>query len=232
VSVELIVGDALRTISHDAVIFHCGVRELVEAGWSSAATPLLRTMLDLYVSALAVVHGSNRVLNAFRYFNSGVRRLSRYDKWVDKKPRAELREQLCSQSAVLPPEQRAAAAQFLREADRNYWYSEEWSGPKDVLRRYGPEGSDLSYQTLSAAAHGGYFGLRLFQDSADVHSINPRLPVGPSALTLLLYSATVLTDISEVRGKAEGLDTSSCAQFRETVRALKHRFDREYTFND
>lgn len=71
--------------------------------------------------------------------------------------RGLIREQI----GQLPPKDRPAALQFLKEKDRPYWFWEEWKSPAEVIAAFASSTIQEAYKRLSAAAHGGYFGLRV-----------------------------------------------------------------------
>lgn len=58
-----IVRDALFVLSHDAICVHQAIGQLVFTGWSSPAAPLVRTLLDLTVSMLAILNGTTPPLS-------------------------------------------------------------------------------------------------------------------------------------------------------------------------
>lgn len=111
---EDIVRGAVFNIFHDAVILHRSIGKLVFDGWSSSAAILVRTMLDLIVSMVAVLKSKNPPLSAFRYFNASYRQLSRnetYSSEFRRGARGLVRQQI----GLLPKENRPAALQFLKE---------------------------------------------------------------------------------------------------------------------
>src|SRR6266849_6713154 len=72
-----IIRSALGIIHHDALIQHRAIKVVVLEGWSSAGIGMVRTSLDLLVSAYAILNSSDLYLSAFRYFFSSHRALSR-----------------------------------------------------------------------------------------------------------------------------------------------------------
>ena len=75
-----IVRDAFYAISQDAVITHRAVGALTRTGWTGASAVLLRTLMDLQISAVAILRSKDKKLAAFRYFYSSFRRLGRDQK--------------------------------------------------------------------------------------------------------------------------------------------------------
>jgi len=198
-----IVRDAYFVLTHDAVCVHRAIAALVDAGWSGPGGALLRTLMDISVSAVAINQSASPKLAAFRYLYSGLRRHARDSGQPPEARRAtfaEIRKRL----QLLTPEDRAAATDVLREKDRPYWFAPEWKSPSEVLTLFA--GNDLSwtYMQLSGAAHGTFLGMRLYRDGPDEIGINPRA-VGRRAMSLELASCRWLIEILRIRSASEGL---------------------------
>ena len=219
-----IVRGALFSILHDAVIVHRAIGELVENGWSSPGAALARTMLDLTVSMVAIVQSKNQPLAAFRYFNASHRQISR-DQSFSRETRRELRELIRFQISQLPPKDRPAALQFLKEKDRPYWFWEEWQSPAAVISAFASTKIQEAYKRFSAAAHGRYFGLRVFRDRFDEYDINPRLPPGLQASLVSVSSSRYLIELVSIRSNYEDIELETlCTELRgliETIEILK-----------
>jgi hypothetical protein len=214
-----IVRDALFVLSHDAACIHQAIGQLVFTGWSSPAAPLVRTLLDLMVSELAILNGASRPLAAFKYLYSNFRSLSR-DMQLPATNRANMRKQVRQRIAQLPPEQRDDALRAYAEKDRAYWFSPEWPSPSAVIAQFGVPGMADFYRQFSAAAHGGFFGLRLFRDQPDRIDINPRRPPSTHALSVAYISAKLLVEIARGRNEYEGLDIgSACSALVKAINA-------------
>jgi hypothetical protein len=214
-SPDNIVRAALWVLSHEAVISHRAVGFLVHEGWSSAAASVVRTVLDVLASTLAILNSKDPQLAAFRYFYSGFRYLSR-DATHDVETRRSMRDQIRSRIKSLPKEDRRAAITFLRERDRPYWFSDEWRSPADILGRFSLKDFDYLYRQFSAAAHGGFMGQRIFRDRPDDIDINPRLPVGKHGELVLATSTRVVFELCRLRTSHEKLGfTRACASLTE-----------------
>lgn len=200
-----IVRDALFVIAHDAVCVHRAVGNLAFAGWSSPASALLRTSLDITISTLAIVNSRKPSLAAFKYLYSNFRRLGR-DLNLTPAHRKRIREQVRTRVSLLPPEQREEALRAYGEKDRAYWFAPEWPSPSAVMREFGAPGMEDFYRQFSAAAHGGFFGLRLFRDDPDRIDINAREPIGQQAVSVSYISAKLLVEVTRLRGESEQLD--------------------------
>lgn len=199
-----IVHDALFILSHDAICIHRAIGKLVDSGWPSPASVLLRTLLDQVVSALALRHSDQPTLAAFRFMYSGSRRVAR-----DHHFSAEIRRDACLQTeariATLPEALRSRAQDFLKEKERAYWFSPAWRTPGAVLQDTAPAEIHNLYRTLSGAAHGSYLGLRIFRENPDALSVNPELPPGRRAASVDSGSCQLLLAVLGVRADVEGL---------------------------
>jgi hypothetical protein len=213
---EDIVHAALTSIIHDAITAHRAVGLLVWSGWSSAAAPTVRMILDLTVSMLAVINSENPRLAAFRYFHAGYRNFER-DLHYTKGTRRHTRELLRQRVAQLDPVDRPAALKYLRSKERAYWFADEWSSPSKIVDEFGSEHMRWEYQQYSAAAHGGFFALRTVRDRPFDADINARLPIGRSAAVVSLESARALIELVCLRDQWEnsGFSIGICPELRE-----------------
>jgi hypothetical protein len=219
-----IVRGALFSILHDAVIVHRAIGELVNRGWSSPGAALARTMLDLTVSMVAIIKSKNPPLAAFRYFNASYRQIAR-DQVYSSEFRRSVRTLIRDQIDQLQPEDRPAAFQFLKEKDRPYWFWEEWKSPSEVIAAFASPKVQESYKRLSAAAHGGYLGLRVFRDRFDEYYINPRLPLGTQAILVSVSSSRYLIELVSIRSQYEELNLESlCTKLRELIERVELLF--------
>lgn len=217
-----IVRGALFSIFHDAVILHRSVGELVFGGWSSSAAILVRTLIDLTVSMVAILNSQNSPLAAFRYFNSSYRQISR-DEYFNSEFRRNVRGLIREQIEQLPKADRPAALQFLKERDRAYWFWEEWKSPSEVIKKFGSTKLQDAYRGFSAATHGGFFGLRVYRDRFDVADINPRFPIGKQAVLVSASSSRYLIELISLRSRHENLDgvESICVELREKMETIE-----------
>jgi hypothetical protein len=211
-----IVRSALVAITHDAVLTHKSVGLLVAEGWSSSAAPLVRTLLDLTISMLAILNSENPRLAAFRYLHAGYRNFERDQKY-SKRNRDGMRMFLRARIEALDAADRPAAFKYLRAKERPYWFADEWPRPSDIIEAFGSEHLQWAYRQYSAAAHGGFFGLRMFRDRPFDSDIRPRLPVGRNAATVSLQSSRLLIELIEARDYWEnvGFRQSICPNIRE-----------------
>lgn len=214
-----IVRSALVSITHETVILHRALGELCSRGWSSAGSPILRTILDLIVSMLAIGHSSCAPIAAFRYFHAGYKSETR-NKEKSKEWRADARSLLMARISMLPPELQSAAKEVLNEKDGAYWFQPEFRRPTEIVEKFGNDHFQWLYRVFSSAAHGGFFGLRYFRDDPFGLTINPRLPMGKAAAKLMLHSSRLLVDVIMIRDSYERLG------YRENESLILSYFDR------
>jgi hypothetical protein len=194
---------AFQTLTMDAVRVHRAVGALVDIGWPGEAAALLRTEIDIAVSCLALNHSAEPEVAAFRYFIAGLRRHHR-DQSFSPQSRARFRANIRAYVERLRPELRAKAIQVLKEKDRPYWFSEEFSSPTDILTRFSHAEVLWNYAQLSGAAHGSFVGLRLHRGDPDVISIDPD-PQGPRSLSADLLSCRFTLETLTIRDITESL---------------------------
>jgi hypothetical protein len=212
-----LVRDALFVLTHDSICVHRAIGTVVDAGWSGPGAALLRALVDLNVSTLAIVNSANPPMAAFRYMHSGLRRHAR-DQLFTAQQRKAIFSRIRKRIALLRPELKTEALAVVRERDRPYWFAEEFQSPTVVLDRFGVPGMKWAYLQISAAAHGSMIGLRLFRDEPDRIDINP-YPVGPKALALDVSSCRFLAGVLELRDAHERLGMA--AEIAELVRPIR-----------
>lgn len=177
-------------------------------------------MLDLTVSMVAILQSKNPPLAAFRYFNASHRQIIR-DQNFSSETRRSLRELIRFQISQLPSEDRPAALQFLKEKDRPYWFWEEWHSPAAVISAFASPKIQEAYKRFSAAAHGGYLGLRIFRDRPYEHDINPRLPPKKQASLVSISSSRYLIELVSNRSNYEELDLeTSCTELLGLIETI------------
>lgn len=216
-----IIRDALFVLSHDAICVHRAIGNLVQAGWSSPAAALARTLFDIWISAGAIVHSNKPALAAFKYFYSGHNSHSR-DVVYPAAARAATRKQIRERIKTLPPGDRADAEEAMKDKERPYWFNPEWKSPIDIVALFDAKELELqwSYRLLSAAAHGSFFGMRAFRDRDVEQNVNPRLPPGKTAYSVALISARFLVELTALRDHQEQLGmTKDCERFRHLLYA-------------
>lgn len=212
---------AIFNIFHDAMIIHQSVRGLVYNGWSSSGAILIRTMIDLTISLVAIVKSKNPKLAAFRYFNSNHRQIMR-DPTFSSQLKREIKELIRNQINQLPKQDVSEAYNILKEKDRAYWFWNEWSSPTKVLKEFASPHVLEEYQRLSSAAHGGFYGLKYFRDRFSEYSIAPRLPIGMQATLVSVSSSRKLIELVSIRSSFEDLGLEPiCSKLRESIETIQ-----------
>jgi hypothetical protein len=197
-----IVRAALFILSHDAATIHRAVGALVDAGWPASAAILLRTLVDIAISAMAIVNSANPPMAAFRYFYGGFRRHAR-DQNLPSATRRHMFDQIRQRLAILPPDLRKEAVEVVKEKDRPYWFGQEFAAPSVVLERFAPD-MIWVYAQLSGVAHGSFMGMRLYREKPDAIDINPEA-LGKRAFSADLTSSRLLVDLCGLCNEAEAL---------------------------
>ena len=157
-----LLRDAFFVLTHDSICIHRAIGTLVDSGWPAPGAALFRTLMDMNVSALALANSAEPRLAAFRYFYSGLRRHSR-DQRLPGDSRRQMFAQIRDRLRQLPEALRKQAVRVVKERDRPYWFAPEWPSPRALIQRFGSEDLAWVHMQVSAAAHGSFFGMRLYK---------------------------------------------------------------------
>ena len=215
-SPKSLVRSAIWALSHDSVCTHQAIFDACRCGWSSSGAVLVRTLMDLTISTVAILSSSNPELAAFKYFFSSYRTVLR-----DPSYRGEVLDvtrKLCREYLLLLAESdRKEAKRFLHnERKMAYWYSGEFTRPSEVIEKHLPS-LQGAFTLLSAAAHGGFLGTRAFRDDPDFHDVNPRRPKETAELVLMM-SSRLLLEQTRLRAESEGLGIkANCLDLAEKL---------------
>ena len=197
-----VASGALCSMATDILALHRCCKWLCQGGWAAAAPGPLRTMLELGASAAIVTSAAEPELMGFRY-SYGMFREAAQDSESTEELREDARLQMEKSISRMRPEIQGDARSLASQRPRSYWYSPDFTGPKEVLKRFASE--DLrrwTYRYLSAGAHGGFSGMRQFRDDPDQLGAEPR--PDPRAQTLVLVmSGRLLLEFCRVRGEFE-----------------------------
>ncbi len=220
-----ILRDAFFVLSHDSVRVHRAVGCLVDGGWSGPGAALLRTLIDMSVSAAALGNSEQPQMAAFRYLYAGFRRHAR-DPGLPASARKKMFDQIRQRLRLLPEELRSDAVKVVKDKDRPYWFAPEWRSPSAVIDAFGAPDLKWTYMQVSAAAHGTVTGLRLFRDEPDKISVDPDA-LGIRALSLDFASSRWLVEIVRVRDAVEGLGLNSdIDKLVDRIHTAVHEFPR------
>lgn len=215
-----IVHDAIFVMNHDAICVHRAIGQLVTSGWPAPAAALVRTLLDLAVSAVALDRSRDRTVAAFRYMYSGLRNLSR-DASFSRETRQDAFRQVRDRLKLIPEVKHPELIRVIKEKSRAYWFSPEWPNPSEVLGQEVHQDLARMYRLFSSVAHGGYLGMRIFKEDPDHIGVNPETPPGPRAANLDLTSCRVLLPILGLRVVIQSLPS-----LLDEVRGLTERIDK------
>lgn len=214
---------ALTRMQCDLVCIHRAILTLCEGGWAFIASNLIRTMLDIIISAGAIVNHDEPTYMAFKYFTlSFKQRLSEKDTSGDE--REGIKKQINLSLDQLHGEVRKKAKEwFYRAKLLTYWYSPEFSRPRDIITAYSSPEVQFLYDKHSGSVHGGFLGMNLLRDEPDKMTIEPR--VDRQAPVLALSSSyRIMLEFARLRNTFENLKRD-----REILK-LQEEFDafREY----
>lgn len=220
-----LAGGALYRLGAATVAFHQAVHVLCVTGWVFCSAPLLRTLLDLLLSTLIIVERADEAeLRGFRCTHFFLRAmLSRSDS--SEASRKDNRQQIEAGLAHLSDGDREQGRRFIfSDPFPGYWYAPKPYGrPQEAADKLLSKEMSRYYSTLSSAAHGGLFGLALFQDQPDVIHPNPRNDPRSQTLVLCTSIRIVLEqararDQFELSGQLAGIYESLVARLVQVPR--------------
>jgi hypothetical protein len=192
-------GGALYTLTADLLGMQRAVLSLCEDGWAFAAVVLLRSMMDMGITAAVI---TEKVPEAeYRGFKYTHFFLKAELKKAALPPEvlAAHRAQIEAGIRKLPPAQQQRAKDFIyHERVRAYWFCPEFASPTEVLDNLFSPDIRSMYITFSGGSHGGFLGLRILKDQPD--SIHPNPRADPRAQNAaLIVSTRLLLDIMRMR---------------------------------
>lgn len=172
---EPVAGAALYTISHDALCLHQAIGTLAFEGWAFATPLLLRTLLEGLTNAVAITNSSRPNLAGFKYFYFPSRETERHKDQARPELLEEMEFNVKQHLEQLSSEDQTAARAFLtKKGIGEYWFTEEFDGITDLLKRFAIADVQELYRRLSDAVHFGFIGMRLYRDEPDVLDVGPR----------------------------------------------------------
>lgn len=193
-----ITRGALERLHESTITYHRAVLCLAENGWAQNSNPLLRTMIELIINS-AVITEKDFEIRSFRYFAFENLRIASTpaERELTKE---ELREYLFG---YLSKENRQSAENYMaKEQYGNFWYSDIYHGPTDVLQKIAPVCLH-AYNMGSSAVHGGQIGYKFFDQQKNLRAINARQD-SYSANLSAIFSIRHLLEFSMVRDRFEG----------------------------
>lgn len=221
---NLVARAALLTISHDSLCFHRAIGDLGYSGWAFAAPVLLRTLMEGMLSALAITQSDRPNLAGFKFFYAYVKDIQT-DPNLLGKTKKEIQNNSREHMKQLSEEDQRAAKEYLYHQKLGaFWYSDEFGRPTKLIETFGDKEQVFVYRKLSAAAHFGFIGLRLFRDNPDDLNVAPREDRKAIGMTML-SSSRFIGEIARIRAIFEdtSIDTEHSALMTQIMEAAKRK---------
>ena len=218
VSPHPLSGGSLYALTADLFGMHRAILSLCEDGWAFAAVALLRSMMDLLLSAAVITEREPEAeYRGFKYTYFFLKARLK-DATLSPGACTTLRPRIEKGIKLLAPEHQQRARDFMfKERLWGYWYCPEYKRPTDVLDRLSSAEVRALYDTYSGGSHGGYMGLRILKD--EPNQVHPNQRPDPRSQNLaLLVSTRLLSDTMSIRDRFENGDAHDV-----TYRALLDR---------
>lgn len=197
---------ALERLHRTAIVTHRSVKSLCVAGWTPTTPTLLRTMLDLLVSMVAIAEdGPNSEFMGFRFLAHGLLE-GIVDPDFTSEQKANNQLQVDVLKGSLSPSDVLRTDEMIASYEQKvppYWYWPETSSPGNAIREKMPR---LMYmwKTFCGSTHGSDIGAVVLADNPDYAGINPEEnPLKTRVSTVM--SSRFLLDISHARSQFEGV---------------------------
>ena len=189
VSPHPLSAGALYALSADLFGMHRATLSLCRDGWAFAAVVVLRSMIDLLMSAAVITETEPEAeYRGFKYVYFFCK-AQFLDPGLSIEERTTVRRQINEGIGRLPPAQQQRARDFMfQERLYGYWFCPEFRRPTDVLNELSNPDIRALYDIFSGGSHGGYLGLRVLKDEPDRVNPNPR--ADPRSQHLALVTST------------------------------------------
>lgn len=208
---------ALSHLHRIAIVNHRATRALCEAGWTPTTPTMIRTLLDILVSAYAVASKpENSEYMGFKYLaHSFIEAIFN----PDSAP-----ELVNSDTGEVDKVRNQLQPSDLKRADDliatykvktpPYWYWPEFPNPGSVIKQKMARNSDL-WHFFCGSTHGALIGSLMFSDFPDDAGIDPEENPRKTR-SAIVSSSRLLLDISFARGQFEGV--ADLREYTEIVR--------------
>lgn len=227
-------GGGLYSLTADLFGIHRAVFTLCEDGWAFATVPLLRTMIDLLISAAVMTEqASEAEYRGFKYTHFFLKAQLR-EQHLSSQVRAVLRSQLEKGIAHLPTDQRQRASDYVfRQRLLSYWYCPEYRRPMEALDKLLSPGIRFVYDMFSGGSHGGYLGLSVLKDEPDQKHPNQRADAKSQNLALA-SSSRLLLETMNIRDRFEnsGMNQKIYEAFIGQLTVIQERWPVKVMSND
>jgi hypothetical protein len=212
-----LASQALQRIHRTSITTHRAVRSLCESGWTPVTPVLLRTLLDLTVSVLAIgLKPADVEVMGFRYMTHEL-----IEKMVD--PDTEPLHQAGNalqisflKSCLSPTDDIRARATIVSYYDIKvppYWYHPEIPNPGSAIRQRMPHLFDL-WKAFCGSTHGSDIGSIIFADNPDNAGIGPEKHPFKTRIATVA-SSRLLLNLTHGRAQCEGV--SDDAEYKRIV---------------
>jgi hypothetical protein len=193
----------LFTLQWRAIVIHRAIRVLCVTGWTPAVPVLVRTLLDIVASCLAIVmKPEDTEYMGFKFMGSYLIQAIK-DPDTPEAVRKFDEEQLEKLRGQLHGNDLVRGDRLIREyRPQPYWYRPECDSPGPILKNASTEFVWI-YRTFSGAVHGGFLGSALFDEIPDKADINPH-PHPRRTRVAIIMSYRILLEISYLRDQFEG----------------------------
>lgn len=194
---------ALSALSADLFGMHRATLSLCGDGWAFTAVVVLRSMIDLLMSAAVITETEPEAeYRGFKYVYFFFK-AQLMDPGLSIEERVTVRRQIDEGIEQLPPAHQQSARDFMfRQRLYGYWFCPEFRRPTDVLDRLSNPDIRALYDTFSGGSHGGYLGLRVLKDEPNRVHPNPRADPRSQHLALVI-STRFLIEAMNVRDSFE-----------------------------
>jgi|SRR5277367_1245927 len=197
---------ALQRMHRTAIATHRSVKSLCVAGWTPTTPTLLRTMLDLLVSIVALAEKlPDAEFMGFRFMAHGlIEGIVDPDSQPSHKAANALQMDVLK-SFLLPIDlvrANATIASYQKKVPP-FWYWPEISSPGNAIRDKMPRLLDL-WKAFCGSTHGSDIGAVIFADDPDNLGINPEENPFKTRIATVT-SSRLLLDISHARAQFEGV---------------------------
>jgi len=226
---ELLSFAALHVIDSDIESMGMVVFALCRQGWAYACPLVLRTQLDLLLSAGAIANaGANAEYMGFKYLFVASNQFL-HAGGIPKAQKARERAQVREFLQKLNTEDQKRALKFIRRSRRpGYWYAPEFSNPRAVIAAISSPATQEVYDWLSGAAHGGMMSLRAWRDTPDDNIPRPRADAA-SQNRALAFTGRLMLDFVQLRAGFLGFPQTPCEQrLRREFAALQPIVDESF----
>jgi hypothetical protein len=191
-------SEALNALGHTAILTHRAARSLCEEGWTPVAPLLVRTLLDIFASYIAIVsERKDANFMGFKYLSHFYLRLLHEAGTASAEDKKISEQNLKHLIRNLPSSEHDRANTILQNPKVNpYWFQKEYASTRVLLEKASPAMYEL-YRDFSGITHGGFSSKLIFNDhtSEDIEPMDR-----PQATKhIVVASSRLLVEICYIR---------------------------------